>query len=85
MAIILPYTGLPQSRFVAEKVFQLISNTTFKDPESTKSYKQTVSLGYASILPNQSNIKDNKLIPLALDALIRSKGKGGNRVEQAVV
>ncbi len=82
-AVILPYTGLPQSRNVAEKIRKLINNYNYKNGKTNKLYQVTVSLGYVSLLP-EKNLKDGEmLISLALKAMNESKGKGGDLITQS--
>jgi diguanylate cyclase (GGDEF)-like protein len=83
--IILPYTGLPQSKNVSEKILHLISNSSFTDNQNTKIHKVTVSIGYASLLPKKIIDLDDKLIGLVKKALINSKKSGGNFITQADV
>ena len=81
-AVVLPYTGIPHSRLVAEKILRLIDNSSFSDPKNTKIHKMTVSLGYASILPDGSLTQDETLISLVTKAMNQSKKTGGNTITQ---
>jgi diguanylate cyclase (GGDEF)-like protein len=82
-AIVLPYTGLPNSRLVAEKIVKLISKSRFKDSFNYKSHQITISLGFASILPDTSLIQDENLIRAVCKALKQSQRNGGNTITQA--
>jgi len=82
-AIVLPYTGIPHSRLVAEKILRLIENSSFSDPRNTKLHKMTVSLGFASILPDGSLTQDETLIASVSKAVNQSKKTGGNKITQA--
>jgi diguanylate cyclase (GGDEF)-like protein len=81
-ALVLPYTGIPHSRIVAEKIHRLIENSSFSDPRNTKIHKMTVSLGYASILPDGSLTQDDTLISKVTKAMNKSKKNGGNSITQ---
>ncbi|OGB60636.1 MAG: hypothetical protein A2Y94_03290 [Caldithrix sp. RBG_13_44_9] len=82
-AVVLPYTGLPQSKMVAEKIKKLITDFEFRDPQQNELYKITVSMAYASILPDKSYLQDEKLVNLVLKALKRSQKSGGNALIEA--
>ncbi len=82
-AVVLPYTGLPNSRIVAEKIVNLISRSRFKDSFNYKSHQVTISIGFASILPDQSSVHDEKLIHTVQKALKKSQKAGGNTITQA--
>ncbi len=82
-AIVFPYTGLPHSRTVAEKIADLVSGATFKDSYNYTSHKITISIGFASTLPGQSSDYDEKLISLVTKALQKSQKMGGNSITQA--
>lgn len=82
-ALVLPYTGIPQSRVVAEKILHLIQNSSFSDPRNTRIHKITVSIGFASVLPDGSQLRDDNLIALVTKAMNESKNTGGNTVTQA--
>jgi diguanylate cyclase (GGDEF)-like protein len=82
-AVVLPYTGLPQSRLVAEKIRSLISDYEFRDSQQNEVYKITVSMAYASILPDKSYLHDGKLVNMVLKALKRSQKSGGNTMIEA--
>ncbi|MBN2366055.1 MAG: GGDEF domain-containing protein [Calditrichaeota bacterium] len=82
-AIVFPYTGLPHSRAVAEKIANLISTATFEDSFNYKAHQLTISIGFASILPEQSLDIDEKLISLVIKALRQSQKTGGNSITQA--
>ena len=82
-AIVMPYTGLPHSRLVAEKILKLIENSSFSDPRNIKIHKMTVSLGFASILPDGSLTQDDTLISAVTKAMNQSKKSGGNEITQA--
>ncbi len=82
-ALILPYTGLPQSRTVAEKIRNLINNFQFQASDQMSGPKITVSMAYISILPDKSFLQDNKLVNLVLKALKRCQKSGGNSVLEA--
>jgi diguanylate cyclase (GGDEF)-like protein len=81
--IVMPYTGIPHSRLVAEKVHRLIENSSFSDTRNTKIHKMTVSLGFASILPDGSGSQDETLISAVTKAMNQSKETGGNAITQA--
>ena len=82
-AVVLPYTGLPQSKLVAEKIKNLISEFEFKDSQQNEVYKITVSMAYASILPDKSYLHDGKLVNMVSKALKRSQRSGGNVLFEA--
>ncbi len=82
-AVILPYTGLPQSKNVAEKINQLITEYQFCDVKTNKIYKFTVSLGFISLIPQEKIGDGEKLISLALKALKKSKMNVGNTITQS--
>ena len=82
-AVVLPYTGLPHSKIVAEKINGLISSKEFSDRINRKSHKITISMGYASILPDKTFLDKDKLVPLALMALNKAKEDGGNNINLA--
>jgi len=82
-ALVLPYTGIPQSRVVAEKILYLIQNSSFSDPRNARIHKMTVSVGFASVLPNGSQLRDDNLIALVTKAMNESKSTGGNAVTEA--
>lgn len=82
-AVILPYTGLPQSRNVAEKIRKLIKKYIYKDIDTNQDYQFTISLGYVSLLP-EKNLKDGEvLVSLAMRAMKESKAKGGDSITQS--
>jgi diguanylate cyclase (GGDEF)-like protein len=82
-AVILPYTGLPQSRNVAEKIKRLINNYKYKDIKTNQLYQVTASLGYVSLLP-EKKLKDGEiLVSLAMKAMKESKAKGGDSITQS--
>lgn len=83
-ALVLPYTGPPHSRIVAEKISDLVLRNEFEDDINEKSHKITISIGYASVLPDKTFIDKDKLIPLAQMALDKAKENGGNRIKQAM-
>jgi len=82
-AVILPYTGLPQSKNVAEKINQLITDYQFCDKKSNKIYKFTISLGFISLIPQEKMGDGENLISLASKALKKSKMNGGNSITQS--
>jgi len=82
-ALVLPYTGIPQSRVVAEKILHLIRDSSFSDVRNSRMHKMTISVGYASVLPDGSQIRDDSLIALVTRAMNESKDTGGNSVTQA--
>jgi len=82
-AVVLPYTGIPHSRLVAEKILRLIDNSSFSDHKNTKIHKMTVSLGYVSLLPDGSHTQDETLISVVTKAMNQSKDNGGNTITQA--
>ena len=82
-AVVLPYTGLPHSKIVAEKINGLISSKEFSDRINRKSHKITISMGYASVLPDKTFLDKDKLVPLALMALNKAKEDGGNNINLA--
>ncbi len=83
-AIVMPYTGLPQSRLVAEKVKGLINEYQFIDAINKKSHKVTISMGFASILPGTRESHDEKLIALVQKALRKSQKSGGNTITEGL-
>lgn len=82
-ALILPYTGLPQSKLVAEKIKNMITNYKFKTEDQVIDYPITVSMAYISILPDKSYLHDNKLVNYVLKALKKCQKSGGNSVVEA--
>jgi diguanylate cyclase (GGDEF)-like protein len=82
-AVVLPYTGLPQSKLVAEKIRKLIADFEFKDSQEKEPCRITVSMAYASILPDQSYLNDEKLVKLVLNALKKIQKSGGNSLIEA--
>lgn len=82
-ALILPYTGLPQSKSVAKKIKDVITNYKFKTEDQTIDFPITVSVAYISILPDKSYLQDNKLVNFVLKALKQCQRSGGNSVVEA--
>jgi diguanylate cyclase (GGDEF)-like protein len=83
--ILLPYTGIPQSKNISEKILHLISNSNFSDPYNTKMHKITISLGFTSLLPQGIIDLDEKLLGIVKKAVLKSKTSGGNFITQAEV
>jgi diguanylate cyclase (GGDEF)-like protein len=82
-AIVMPYTGIPQSRNVAEKILQLVTNNEFHDSDRNKSSQFTISIGLASLIPDKTFSDCDKFISIVLKALRNSKVRGGNTITQA--
>lgn len=77
-AIMLPHAGIPQARFVAQKICKLIGNYSFPDLQSDRQHRITVSIGFATLMPSISLMQENRLIRMASDALEQCKARGGN-------
>lgn len=77
-AIILPHTGLPQSRFVGEKLCRLIAGYNFFDSQKDRQHRLTVSVGCTTLMPETSLFQKEKLIRQTRAVLGRSKAAGGN-------
>jgi len=77
-AIMLPHAGIPQARFVAQKICKLIDDYPFSDLQSDRQHHITVSIGFATLMPSISLIQENRLIRMASDALEQCKSRGGN-------
>ncbi|MEJ2637795.1 MAG: diguanylate cyclase, partial [Calditrichia bacterium] len=82
-AIVLPHTGLPQGRFVAEKICRLIVGHSFQDARSNRAHKLSVSAGFTSLLPTVSIMQTERIIQMTRAALNKSKSLGGNTVTHA--
>lgn len=79
--MLLPHTGKPQARFVAEKLRKLVEQATFSHPHADQQFQITVSVGFATLIPSLSIMKKERLLDLAKAALIQAKYAGGNRAE----
>ncbi|GAB4327082.1 MAG: hypothetical protein Kow0037_00370 [Calditrichia bacterium] len=77
-AILLPHTGLPQARFVAEKIRKYIQSCEFTDPASDRLHKLTVSAGIATLIPIVAVMQSDRLLGKARDALRKAIASGGN-------
>ena len=77
-AIVLSHAGIPQARFVGEKLCRLVSNFDFSGSESEQVYKITISAGAATIISSISLMQKEYLMQLAQKALSESRAQGGN-------
>ena len=77
--IVLPETHLNEARFVAEKVRQKIDETPLKDPETSKNYNVTISLGVSWFNPADKNMSQDIIIKEADTALYQAKENGRNQ------
>jgi len=84
-AVVLPYTGLPHSQTVAEKITGLIKSNKFEDRINEKLHKITISLGYTSVVPDKTFVEKDRLLRLALMALDKAKNNGGNHINLAQI
>jgi len=75
--VVLPYTGLDQAEFVAEKIRALVEAHQFSD--QGRQWAVTVSIGVASLHVHQPGTA-TALLQLADQALYLAKGSGRNRV-----
>lgn len=78
--ILLPNTNLDNSTVFAERVRAAIFALKIKRTSADVDLFVTISIGVASIYPNQSN-SSYRLIEMADEALYRAKESGRNRVE----
>lgn len=79
-AMILSNTSLAEAQLMAEKIRQSVRGLKIRHPKSSIDQYITISLGVASITPDDSNSFET-LINLADSALYRAKNNGRNRVE----
>jgi diguanylate cyclase (GGDEF)-like protein len=75
---LLPETGLPQGRELAERIRQKVESLILRKADGSGVYRVTMSLGVATF-PFDAR-EPGRLIHLADEALYRSKGAGRNRV-----
>ncbi len=84
-AVVLPYTGLPHSKTVAEKITGLVKSKKFEDRINEKLHSITISMGYTSVVPDKTFVEKDRLLRLALMALDKAKNNGGNHINLAQV
>jgi len=84
-AVVLPYTGLPHSKTVAEKITGLIKSNQFRDNINDKAHHITISMGYTSVVPDKTFVEKDRLLTLTRMALDQAKSNGGNHINLAQV
>lgn len=77
-AFVLPETGAEAARVVAEKIRRTVEEHDFFD--GTHHYRVTLSIGVATILPEDEDIRQNDFIDQADRALYEAKNRGRNRI-----
>lgn len=77
-ALVLPHTGRPQARFVAEKICRLVSSTEFQDQVQDRKFSVTLSAGFTTMMPTVAYLQTDKMIQQARLALEQAKKAGGN-------
>ena len=78
-AIILPHTGQVPVHFVAEKIRKNVDRHPFLDPDREMKHHITVSVGYATLVPNFSLMKKDHLLNMVREALQQAQKNGGNQ------
>ncbi len=78
--VVLPETDAKEANEVAERIRKAIESRCIEHPSSKVSKCVTVSIGVATITPNENQSKEI-LVKRADEALYEAKRKGRNRVE----
>jgi len=79
-AVVLPETDSEQARRIAERIRSDVERLRIPHPASEVSRYITVSIGVATLIP-EDNLQKEVLISMADMALYRAKKRGRNRVE----
>jgi len=79
-AVVLPETNGKQAQSIAERIRKDVENLRIPHPASKVSRYITVSVGVATLVP-EDNFRKEVLVSMADRALYRAKRRGRNRVE----